>query len=77
MGLASESSDTTLHVKHPNVKWVTLLAGESIFDAMHVDKACERLLLVKFRDFELSSFTNESHARISSEKNLVGGKDFF
>lgn len=60
----------------PTLKWVTLLCGECVFQSILVDKKCINLKLLKFRDFELASFSNQSAARVASEKNLIGGKDF-
>lgn len=68
--------DGTIVLMHPNVKWITLLEGNTFFKGIEISKECKKLKLVKFRDFELEDFKNESEAEFRSEKNLLNDKDF-
>ncbi len=69
-------SDHTIQLAHGGLRWVTLLRGEELFQGISVGKECQRLGLVKFRDFELREFNNPRKVRFWSEKNLLNDEHF-
>ncbi len=75
--LEMQPEDEDLIIKHPHVKWVTLLKGNASFRMLKISKESKRLALLKFRDFELEEFVNDLGVRFWSEKNLLQGRDFF
>ena len=72
-----KAGDGIIDIKHPALKWVTLLEGNAFFDGIRLNKESKNLRLVKFRDFELDEFYNDGDFKFQSEKNLLNDKDFF
>ena len=62
-----------LRIKHGSLKWVTLLSAFGAFTMVHVDAACERLELLKIREFDVCEILNESKARVSADKLAIEG----